>query len=163
MIKGPIEKILVHIDGSEESLAAVEYGILLAKAVNARIFGAYIVNTRALSDLRKSHIFLAAEEAEYARDIEQDARRYLEHAARTAAAKGVELETIQSSGNVHQELLRIINEKKIDLLVIGELPHVRSRLDEFYNESERVMRSASCSVLIVKDADRVDDLFGSEE
>mgnify|MGYP006319506181 FL=1 len=39
MIKGPIEKILVHIDGSEESLAEVEYGIVLAKAENARIFG----------------------------------------------------------------------------------------------------------------------------
>ncbi len=163
MIKGPIQRILVNIDGSEESLVACEYGILLARIINARLLGAYVVNTRALSDLRKTHIFLAAEEAEYARDIEEDANRYLEHAARTAATKGVEIETIKTSGSVHQELLRVIEEKDIDLLIIGELAHVRSRLDEFYNESERLMRSAPCSVLIVKDEDRVDDLFALEE
>lgn len=163
MKRGPIQRILVHIDGSEESLVACEYGILLAGAVQARLFGAYVVNTRALSDLRKTHIFLAAEEAEYARDIEEDARRYLKHATRTAASKGIEIETVKASGSVHQELMRIIEEKEIDLLVLGELAHVRSRLDEFYNESERVMRSAPCSVLIVKDEDRVDDLFALEE
>ncbi|MCK5250291.1 MAG: universal stress protein [Spirochaetaceae bacterium] len=163
MTKGPIQRILVFIDGSEESLVACEYSILLTRIVHARLIGAYVVNTRALSDLRKTHIFLAAEEAEYARDIEEDAHRYLEHATRTAASKGVEIETIKTSGSVHQELLRIIEEKDIDLLVIGELAHVRSRLDEFYNESERLMRSAPCSVLIVKDEDRVDDLFTLEE
>ncbi len=163
MIKGPIQRILVNIDGSEESLVACEYGILLARSVHAQLLGAYVVNTRALSDLRKTHIFLAAEEAEYARDIEEDANRYLGHAARTAASKGIEIETIKTSGSVHQELLRVIEEKDIDLLIIGELAHVRSRLDEFYNESERLMRSAPCSVLIVKDEDRVDDLFALEE
>lgn len=162
-MKGPIERIMVYIDGSEESLIACEYGILLARTIHARLLGTYIVNTRALSDLLKTHIFLADEEAEYSRDIEEDARRYLNHAARMAASKGVEIETVKVSGSVHQELLRLIDEKKIDLLLLGELPHVRSRRDEFYNESERAMRSAPCSVLIVKDEERVDDLFELDE
>ena len=163
MSAAPIQSILVYIDGSEESLVACEYGILLARSVHARLSAVYVVNTGALNDLRKSHILLAAEEADYTRDIKEDARRYLEHAARTAASKGVEIQTIKTSGSIHQEVLKVIDENKIDLLLLGELPRVRSRLDEYYNEAERLMRSAPCSVLIVKDEDRVEELFARED
>lgn len=162
-MNGPIKRIMVYIDGSEESLIACEYAILLAKSTKAELAGIYVVNTRALNDLVKTHIFLADEEAEYSRDLEEDAHRYLDHAQRIAESKGVHLETIKVNGSVHQEILRLVEERDIDLLVLGELAHVRSRRDEFYNEAERAMRSVRCSVLIVKDEDRVEELFESEE
>ena len=157
----PIRHILVNIDGSEESLTAAEYAILLARAVDARLFACYVVNTRALQDLVRSRIFLEVEEKEYSRDLEADADRYLNHVRKSGETKQVRVECIKRSGSVHQELLHVVDEESIDLLVLGELAHVRSRRDEFYDESERAMRSAGCSVLIVKDADRVDDLFQS--
>lgn len=160
---GPIERIMVYIDGSEESIIACEYAILLAKSADAKLMATYVINTRALNDLVKTRIFLADEEAEYSRDLEEDANRYLDHANRIAAAKGVNLETIKVGGSVHQEILRLVDEREIDLLVLGELAHVRSRRDEFYNEAERAMRSVRCSVLIVKDEDRVEDLFEAGE
>ena len=58
-----------------------------------------------------------------------------------------------------QDLARA--EEEIDLLVIGELSRIRSRRDEFYDESERAMRTAGCSVLIVKDEDRVWEMYES--
>lgn len=162
-MSGPIERVMVYIDGSEESLIACEYAILLAKSTGAELLAAYVVNTRALTDLVRTRIFLADEEEEYSRDLEEDARRYLSHAERIAGQKGVEIETIKASGSVHQEIVRLIDEREVDLLVLGELAHVRSRRDEFYNEAERAMRSARCSVLIVKDEDRVEDLFEEDE
>jgi len=150
---------MVYIDGSEESLIACEYAVLLARAVSAELLATYVVNTRALNELVKARIFLSEEEAEYSRDMEEDAKRYLDHAVRTGAQKGVTIEPIRTAGSVHQELNRIIEERKVDLLVLGELAHVRSRRDEFYNEAERAMRSVHCSVLIVKDEERVEDLF----
>jgi nucleotide-binding universal stress UspA family protein len=158
----PIERVLVLVDGSEESLTASEYAILLAKRVDARLYACYVVNTRALQDLVRSRIFLETEEREYSHDLESDADRYLNHVGRSADRQGVALTALKRSGNVHQEVLKVIEEEDIDLLVIGELAHVRSRRDEFYDESERAMRSARCSVLIVKDAERVDELFGAE-
>jgi nucleotide-binding universal stress UspA family protein len=159
---GPIRKIMVYVDGTEESLTACEYAILLSRSTGAALIACYVVNTRALGDLVRTRIFLESEQEEYARDLEADADRYLNHVAKMAAAKGVAVEIEKRSGNVHQEILSLVDEQGVDLLVLGELAHVRSRRDEFYNEAERAMRSVRCSVLIVKDEDRVAELFEDE-
>jgi nucleotide-binding universal stress UspA family protein len=156
---GLVEKILVNLDGSEESMTAGEYSVMLTRATGARLFAVYVVNTRAVQDLVRSRIFLEAEETEYTRDLESDADRYLNHMKKTADQLGVDVTLIKRSGNVHQEIARLIDEEDIDLLVLGELAKVRSRRDEFYDEAERAMRSAKCSVLIVKDSERVEDRF----
>ena len=156
---GPIENILVYIDGTEESITAAEYAICLAKAYGAKLTALYIVNTRALNDLVRSRIFLESEEQEYTRDLEADAERYLNHAKELARAKQLNIETVKISGSIHTEIKKHVKDRNIDLLVIGELSRVQSRRDEFYNEAERAMRSVECSVMIVKDEDRVLDTY----
>jgi len=157
----PLKKIMVYIDGTEQSITAAQYAICLSRTANARLTAIYVVNTRALRDLVKSRIFLEAEQAEYQQDLEADADRYLNHIRQLARQKGVAVETLKTSGTVHTEIKNKINELEIDLLILGELSTIRSRRDEFYNESERAMRSAPCSVLIVKDEDRVWEMYES--
>ena len=156
---GPIERMLVYIDGTEEAITAVEYSICLAKTYGASLTALYVVNTRALNDLVRSRIFLETEETEYTKDLEEDATRYLNHAKELARAKGVTVETVKTSGAVHSEIKKYVQEKDIDLLILGELSRIQSRRDEFYNETERAMRSVECSVMIVKDEDRVLDMY----
>ncbi|MBN2738128.1 MAG: universal stress protein [Spirochaetales bacterium] len=158
-MKGPIRKILVYIDGTEQSITAAQYAILLSHATGAELTALYVVNTRALNDLVNARIFLEIEQEEYQRDLESDAERYLKHVKSLGLEKGISIETDKRSGTVHQEIKNAISEKEIDLLIIGELSRIRSRKDEFYNESDRAMRNAHCSVLIVKDEERVIDLF----
>ncbi len=160
---GPIRNILVYLNGTEESVTAAQYAILLAKAYEASLSAVYIINTRALTDLVRAKIFLQEEQEEYQRDIETDADRYLNHVQTLGRQKGVEVESIKRSGNVQQEIREIVEQHEIDLFVIGEVSHVRSRRDEFYSEAERAMRSVTCSVLIVKDDDRVWDMFEYNE
>jgi nucleotide-binding universal stress UspA family protein len=143
-------------------MTAAEYAVLLARETGAELTAAYVVNTRALRDLVRSRIFLESEEEEYSRDLESDADRYLKHMGKTAEEKGVSVSLVKLHGNVHQELTKLIKEEQIDLLILGELARVRSRRDEFYDEAERSMRSAGCSVLIVKDAERVEEQFYGE-
>jgi nucleotide-binding universal stress UspA family protein len=159
---GPIQRILIFIDGTEESITAAEYAILLARTMRAELTGAYIINTRALGDLVKARIFLKEEQDEYQRDIEADADRYMNHFLELARKKGVHVEVVKTSGNVSQEIKRLVIEKNIDLLVLGEISQIRSRRDEFYNEAERAMRSVDCSVLVVKDEERIWDLFDAD-
>ena len=158
-MNGPINKILVYIDGTEGAITAAQYAVVLSRATGAKLSALYVVNTRALEDLLKARIFIKAEEEEYKRDLEADASRYLNHVQSLARKKGLAVEAVSVSGAVQQEIKKYVKENEIDLLVIGELSHVRSRRDEFYNEAERAMRSVSCSVLIVKDEDRVWELY----
>lgn len=155
----PVNKIMVYIDGTEESITAAQYAICLAKETGAEFHVLYVVNTRALSDLVNAKIFLKEEEAEYKKDIEADAERYLKHVKQLAMEKGITAKCHKISGSVNVEIKSTVTDNDIDLLIIGELSRIRSRRDELYDEKERAMRSVPCSVLIVKDDDRVWQIF----
>jgi nucleotide-binding universal stress UspA family protein len=154
-----IEKIMVYIDGTEGSITAAQYALCLARWTGASLKAFYVINTKALTDLVKARIFLEAEQEEYTRDLESDAERYLNHVRDLAQRKNISIDTESAMGNVHQEIVNKVKEDRIDLLIVGELSHLRSRRDEFYDETERATRAVPCSVLIVKDEDRVWELF----
>ncbi|MFO7731386.1 MAG: universal stress protein [Spirochaetia bacterium] len=158
-MEGPIRRILIYVDGTEEAITAGQYAVCLAKSTGAELYALYVINTRALNDLVKARIFLDSEEEEYHHDLESDAERYLKHVDKLSSRKGVSATLEKRSGTVHQEVKKYAEEIDADLLLIGELSHVRSRRDEFYHETERAMRLVHCSVLMVKDEERVWDLY----
>jgi len=152
---------MVYIDGTEQSITAAQYAICLASFSGAELIACYVINTRAMEDLLRARIFLEDEQVEYEQDMEADAERYLNYVNELAVKKGVSITKKCSKGTVHKEIIDAVAEEEIDLLVIGELSRIRSRRDEFYDESERAMRTAGCSVLIVKDEDRVWQMYES--
>ena len=160
-MEGPIEKMMVYIDGTEQSITAAQYALCLARLTGAQLIALYVIDTKALEDLVKARIFLREEQVDYERDLREDSERYLNHVREMAGQKGVQVETKSVTGMVHREIVREVKEEGIDLLVIGELSRIKSRRDEFYDETERAMRSVPCSVLIVKNEDRVWELFES--
>lgn len=160
-MSNPIKKIMVYVDGTEESVTAAQYAICLASFTGAELVAHYVINTRAVEDLLKARIFLKDEQVEYEHDMEADAERYLNYINELATKKGVSIIKKRSRGNVHKEIADSIEADEVDLLVIGELSRIRSRRDEFFDETERAMRAVSCSVLIVKDQDRVWEMYES--
>ena len=156
-----LKKILVYIDGTEQSITASQYAICLASFFRAELIALYVVNTRAIEDLLKARIFLKDEQLEYEHDIEADAERYLNHVGELAVQKGLMITKRSVRGSVHNEIVNVVKEEKIDILVIGELSRIRSRRDEFYDETERAMRTVPCSVIIVKDEDKVLEMYES--
>jgi nucleotide-binding universal stress UspA family protein len=154
---------MVYVDGTEQSVIAAQYAVCLARYLEAELSALYVVNTKALEDLVRARIFLREEEEEYERDLKEDAKRYLNHVRELGQKKGISIELKSSMGNVHQEIVKTVKGDDIDLLVVGEISKIRSRRDEFYDETDRAMRSAPCSVLIVKDEDRVWELYESLE
>ncbi len=160
-MSNPIKKIMVYVDGTEQSVTAAQYAICLASFSGAELIAHYVVNTRAVEDLLKARIFLKDEQVEYEHDMEADAERYLNYINELAIKKGVSIIKKRSRGNVHKEIADSIEADDVDLLVIGELSRIRSRRDEFFDETERAMRAVPCSVLIVKDEDRVWEMYES--
>lgn len=155
------KKILVYIDGTEQSITAAQYAICLAAFYHADLTALYVINTRAMEDLLKARIFLKDEQMEYEHDMEADAERYLNYVNELAVKKGLSIAKKSSRGSVHKEITDLVKDDDIDLLVIGELSRIRSRRDEFYDEAERAMRTVPCSVLVVKDEDKVWEMYES--
>lgn len=155
----PFHRMLVYLDGSEASVTASMAAIVLCKRLGAQLTAMYVVNTRALQDLVKARIFLDVEEREYRRDIEGDADRYLRHVERLGRQKGVQVNTVKTSGTVHTEVRTYIMEHKVDLLVLGGISQIHSRRDELLSETDRMMRTAPCPVLVVRENDTIWDMF----
>lgn len=155
----PFKQIVAYIDGSESSMTALMYAIKLAKEHDAQATAVYVVNTKALGDLLKSGIFVAVERDEYQRDLYEDADRYLRHAQRLAEEKGVEIDTVKLEGSVHSVVKELVKNVGADLLILGGVSDIRSRRDELASETDRMMRTAPCPVLVVREDDDIWDEF----
>ena len=156
---GLVKKILLYVDGSEECIAAAQYGIALAKSTGAELLALYVVNVSLLDELVKAKIFVKIEEMDYKQDLEQDGKRYLNYISELARTKGVEIKTELIKGVVNKEVVAKVDEWGVDLLVMGELEPVLSRTDTFHDEAELIFRKAKCTVLVVKDAGRVERIY----
>jgi len=151
----PFKDIVVYLDGSESSLTATMYAIKLAKENAAKLTAVYVVNTKALSELVKAGIFVATERDEYHRDLQSDADRYLRHASKLAQQKEVEIETVKLEGTIHVVVRALLKEKNADLLVLGGITDIRSRREELASDTDRLMRTSPCPVLVVRDDDDI--------
>lgn len=163
MTTGPIRKIMLYVDSSEECITAAQYGIGLAKSLHAELMAVYVVDVEVLSDLVKAKIFVKIEEMDYENNLEEDGRRYLNYISELGAKKGVEIETYLVKGVVNKEVIKKIEELDIDLMIMGELEPIRSRTDSFHDEAELIFRKSQCSVLVVKDEERTEQIYNQIE
>jgi len=147
----PFSKLMVYLDGSEDSLNALMYGIMLSKAMKVELHAVYVVNTKALGDLVKSHVFIAQEKDSYLDELRQDAARYLKHAKKLATSKDIDIVLYSVEGSPHIEVLNYIKNNGIDLLIIGSVNKIRSRREELTSENDRMLRTVQCPVLVVRD------------
>ncbi len=151
--------ILVYLDGSEGSLSSAMYAIMLAKANHATLHALYVVNTKALSELLKAHIFINMEKDEYLKELEEDSKRHIRHMHKLALSKGVEVITETVEGAPHVEVMRYIKENEINLLVLGSINAINSRREELLSETDRMLRTSPCPVLVVKDDEEIWNQF----
>lgn len=158
-----INRIMVSIGGNERALLAAQYAVALARLLGAELVAIYVVDTKILDDLLKARIFIRMEEMDYAHDLEEDGRRYLNHVRDLAEAKGVRITTVLEKGEVHTLVTQKARELAADLLVMGELEAPRSRRDCYFDEGERIFREARCPVLVVKGDEKIRELYDSIE
>jgi nucleotide-binding universal stress UspA family protein len=154
-----ISKILLFADGSEGCISAAKYGIALSKLTGAALKAIYVVNTELLKQLERARIFVEVEGNDYERDLEEDGRNYLRQITELAAHHGLAITTDLYKGSVHKIAMQQIEEWQADLLIMGELEPGASIQDTFHNETELIFRKARCSALVVKDSERIDQVF----
>ena len=144
-------KILLPIDGSENAKRAGKHAIWIADASGADILVLNVVEPyypqiSALPNFREE---LYDELWEEGKNAVESFKKELELNQCNGICKTVKLTTKIKEGKSYMEITKAIMDENIDLVVLGASG--RHGLDRFMlgSVSERVVREASCPVLVV--------------
>lgn len=143
----PPKVIVSPIDFSSHSHEALQTAADLAKQ-----FGAQLVLVNAVPAIAKlpsaTSIF---HEAEYENELHKDAERRLQELADGLAAKGLQVRIeVGTANDVGMEILRIAEHASADLIVIATHGMTGWHRLAFGSVTEKVVRLASCPVLVLR-------------
>jgi nucleotide-binding universal stress UspA family protein len=158
MTKNLISDLVVGINGSDASILAAKYAIVLAKQYHCRLTAVYVVDTATIRQLTLSKIFIQEESQEYEHGLEANGHRYLAYIGELARPKGVKIDREIRHGAVYTEILKVADEKKANLILLGGWERDRSTRDIMGTSYREVMVNAKCSVLLVKEPS-IDQLY----
>ena len=158
MLKPLLQKVLVAVNGSEHSIHAAMYGILLAKQLKCEIKAVYVVDTATLRQLTLSRFFIAEESASYETNMEADGRRYLAYVEELAKSKDVKLQTELLKGAVWSEVLKASDDFDASVILLGGKPHSNATTEIIKHDmasatNVEIIGSSGRNVLVVKQAD----------
>ncbi len=149
-----LKRILCPTDLSENSMKATAFTLSLAQQYGAQAFFLYITDrpSRSAYDENVS----AQMEMDSIDEDERAVRADVAQAnARLKEEQGVEVSSDDlmyrvASGNIADGILQAAEDAGVDLIVMGS--HGRTTIKEFIlgSEAERVVKRATCNVLVVK-------------
>jgi len=158
MTKPLFSNIVVAVNGSDASILAAKYAIVMAKAYRCRLSAVYVVDTATIRQLTLSKIFIQEESQEYEKSLEANGERYLSFVEELARAKNFRIERELRRGAVYTEILAVADEKRADLILLGGWEKDRSSRDIFSHSHREIMVNAKCSVLLVKEPN-IDQIY----
>jgi nucleotide-binding universal stress UspA family protein len=140
-----IKKILLPTDGSENAENAVESGLELASSIGASVVGLYVIDTSSFVSLPETFMWENVREL-----LDVEGKKALKYVETAAKKHNVKHKLLVKEGSPAKEIVDAISEEKINLIVMGTAG--RTGLDRFFlgSVSEKVLRSAPCSVMVVK-------------
>ena len=162
-MKPVLKNIIVAINGSQSSVHAAMYGIILAKQLSLNM---KVVYSAAVKFLTNSRVFTSSERDSYLTDLDSDGQKYLSYISDLAKTKGLKIETEMRSGAVWAEVIRAAEEFKADMILLGggskaKVSYVQD--NEYRHNIQTTARTeivtyANCPVLVVH-KEQVEDLF----
>lgn len=134
-------KILVPIDGSQHADKAIRYAADLSKRYGSKLLLLHVVPIR---------VYAFAEVGAVLSEDVEEGEEILRRGAELARSLGVEVEQRLGRGIPAEEVLRVAEEEKVDLIAIGSrgLSGVKAFL--LGSVSDKVSHHAKCPVLIVR-------------
>ncbi len=143
MLKIQMKKILVPLDGSNNSLRGLENAIYLARQCGAVLSGIFVVPIQTRDSIQKIGIFKKI--------IPQDVSKIMDSAKTKAAENGIVFKHSIVGGDIKESIIEFAEDKKngIDLIVMGSRG-AGDAASYFGSVAKAIMQKASTPVLIVK-------------
>jgi len=135
-------KILVAVDGSEHSVRALEAGARLAKASGAKLSVVTVVYVPPVYQVDLGD--------ELEQGFRDSARHILADARHVVEREGVEADYRSIDGHPAEAVVGLIESGGFELVVLGRRGLHDSEDRTLGGVSERVLRDADCSVMLVR-------------
>ncbi len=142
------QNILVPVDGSDTSFAAVKQAAELAKAFGSKIT---VVQVLALDPYIAAEYITAAQTNDLIERARTSIQATLEEAKAKFSAEGLQVEARLLEGQViHQEIINAAKETNADLIVIGS--HGRTGLKKLFlgSVAQNILGDTGVPVLVVR-------------
>jgi nucleotide-binding universal stress UspA family protein len=138
--------ILVPVDFSPHAERALDYAIMLARKLPARLLLLHVIHALPLG---VTEMGSALPEA-YLQDIESEVHQSLGKYLQRLREAGLEGETAIVHGVPFEKIAQIAKARKVHLIVIGT--HGRTGLEHLFlgSVAEKVVRLAACPVLVTR-------------
>jgi len=140
-----VKKILIPIDGSDYSMRAAEYGISIAKMLDAQITVVYVIDQILLDQILK-----VTDREDVERELKKDGQQYINYALGLAEKEGVKDASLLAKGRPFDQIVRLAKEQNMDLIVMGTYGLRGAERILIGSVAERVIEYSPCPVLVVK-------------
>jgi nucleotide-binding universal stress UspA family protein len=147
-----IKCIIVAVDFSAGSLAALSYAAELGRRFEARLVLVHVIDAH---DLELIAAASGEDEAKVLGMLRREAGERLATFAAEADGSGVEMESLVSSGVPYHQIALKARELAADMIVMGGQGTGRERMAEIFfgSTAEKVVRLLPCPVLCVPGPD----------
>ena len=141
-----LSKILVPVDGSENSFRALEQAIFLAtKIQEAQIIVLYIIE-----DLPSLYIYSPKIIEKLHADYKSEYTKILERCKEMASNSGININTVLLEGDPASKIIGYSEMEKFDLIIIGSRGMGKFKEVIIGSVSNKVLHHAKCSVMLVR-------------
>jgi nucleotide-binding universal stress UspA family protein len=141
-------KILVAVDGSEQSIRGLDVAISLAKKYNSLVRALYVVHI----PLNENSYPQRTWYKDFKDDVNREARKWLTEIEKKGDENKVKIETrtIETTKPIPYEIAHHAESDKFELIVIGSKG--RSGIEQLYlgSVASGVLIYASCPVLVIR-------------
>ena len=144
-----IKKILAPLDFSKSSEKALRYASALATQFQATLILVHVVEFSFVGSE-----FGAVELSQIEADMRENARKQLKALEQKFVDSRLETKTIIASGRPSIEIIETAKDEAADLIIIATHGHSSLAHVILGSTVERVVRHASCPVLVVRETER---------
>jgi nucleotide-binding universal stress UspA family protein len=157
-MKALINNIGVAISGSDSSINAAKYAIMLAKNYKLELYVIYVVDTQTIRELMLTKIFIEEESREFEKNLYANGDRYLAFVEELAKSKGVKIHKILKTGSIASMILEAADEENLDMLLLGGWEINRSKRDLISKSHMEILMDAKIPVMVVKE-EEIEQMF----
>jgi len=143
------QKILVGYDGSKGAKAALQRAAVMAREANAQIAAVWV------REPLPRHSDLPGEFEEEKEAADEYFKERCEEIETLAEERGIAIRCVFRAGHPAKAIVQHADEGSYDLIVIGHSDHSELWGRLLGDPADRIADHANCSVLIVKDQQRL--------